>query len=296
MQYAAIDAGGFSPGELTSGWVIDGNEVSYSSEYGIRAGDSTQVINNNAHHNKRLNVTASAGTNILVANNEIAFGNWGYFSDLDFEAGGTKFVQTNGLILRNNYVHDNLGGALWLDLNNINTLIEGNRVVNNSNDGISSEVSYSAIIRNNTVTGNGWHDPQGRYTYLWNAGITVHASPNVEIYGNTVSGNFAGITAVQQNRTIEAALYGPHLVQNLYVHDNVVTQTNAPSGIYQVSWAAGIAQDIGDNRVFTSWNNRFVNNTYYLGSNPWPFAWMNGYQNQSSWQQLGQDVGGVFHY
>jgi hypothetical protein len=102
--------------------------------------------------------------------------------------------------------------------------------------------------------------------------------------------------AVQQNRASDPAPYGPHLVQNLYVHDNVVTQTDAPSGIYQTSAAAGIAQDTGDNSVFTSWNNRFVNNTYYLGSNPWAFCWMNSCQPQAPWQNFGQDVTGVFHY
>jgi len=295
-QYAAIDAGGFNSTQLTSGWVIDDNEVSYNGEYGIRAGNTTQITNNNVHHNKRLDITATAATNVLVANNEIAFGNYGNFFSVNVEAGGTKFVGTTGLTLENNYVHDNIGGALWLDLNNINTLIEGNTVANNSDDGISTEISYAATIRDNTVTGNGWKDPLNRYSFLWNAGIAVHASSNVEIYGNTVSGNFAGIVAVQQNRSADPAMYGPHLVQNLYVHDNTITQTDAPSGIYQTSAAAGIAQDTGDNSVFTSWNNRFVNNTYYLGSNPWPFAWMNVYQPQASWQSYGQDVGGIFNY
>jgi parallel beta-helix repeat protein len=293
-QQAAVDAGGFSASELTSGWVIDGNEVANNAEYGIRAGNSTQVINNNIHHNQRLDLAAS-GDDILVANNEIAFGNYNYVANLDFEAGGTKFTNTNRLTVRNNYVHDNLGGALWLDSGNINTLIEGNRVVNNTNDGIASEISYSAVIRNNTVTGNGWHDPLNRYSYLWNAGIAVHSSPNVEIYGNTVSDNYAGIVAVQQNRSIDPPIYGPHLVQNLYVHDNTVTQSNSPSGAFQLSVAAGVAQDIGDNSVFTGWGNRFVNNTYFLGANPQPFAWMNGTRTVSSWQQFGLDSSGIFN-
>ena len=59
-------------------------------------------------------------------------------------------------------------------------------------------------------------------------------------------------------------------------HDNVVIQTSSPSGTYQLSVAAEIAQDTGDTSIFTSWNNRFVNNTYNLGANPSPFAWMNG--------------------
>src|SRR6202035_5222606 len=97
MQHAAVDAGDASLANLTSGWIIDGNEVSYNNEYGIRAGNATQVTNNNVHHNQRLDITGQ-GSNILVANNEIAFGNYLYTSSLDFEAGGTKFVNTTGLI------------------------------------------------------------------------------------------------------------------------------------------------------------------------------------------------------
>ena len=47
--------------EGTTGWIIDNNEVSYNGEYGIRIGNSTQITNNNVHHNERLNI-AGAGT------------------------------------------------------------------------------------------------------------------------------------------------------------------------------------------------------------------------------------------
>jgi parallel beta-helix repeat protein len=293
MQHAAVDAGDASAANLTSGWIIEDNEVSYNNEYGIRVGNESQVIANDVHHNERLDITGQ-GKNILVASNEIAFGNYLDTNDPAFEAGGTKFVNTTGLVLRNNYVHDNLGGALWLDNDNINSLIEKNDVVGNAEDGIATEISYSAIIRDNIVTNNGWDDPLRRYTFVWNAGIGVHASANVDIYGNTVSGNYAGIVAVQQNRTESAPLFGPHLVQNLFVHNNIITQTDAPAGIYQTSVAAGIAEDTGDTSVLTSLNNRFVDNTYYLGNNPSPFCWGN-YMTRSGWQQDGQDLAGTFH-
>jgi parallel beta-helix repeat protein len=293
-QTAAVDAGGYYPTEGTTGWVIDNNEVSYNAEYGIRIGNSTQIINNKVHHNKRLNV-AGTGNGTLIASNEIAYGNYLNAFNTNFEAGGTKFAHTDGLTLRNNYVHHNVGVGIHVDEQNINTIIETNRIDANGSEGIAIEISYKTIIRNNTVTNNGWSDPRNRYSYLWNAGIGIHASPNVEVHNNTVSGNYAGIVAIEQDRSIDAAKYGPHIVQNLYVHDNIVTQSTLPRSSGELSVGAGIATDIaGNTAVFTSRNNRFVNNRYTLGSNPRPFAWMNGTRTESEWKAYGQDVTGTF--
>jgi len=295
MQSGTIDAGGYYPNEGTTGWVIDGNEVSYNGEYGIRIGNSSRVINNNVHHNNRLNIAGSAN-NALVENNEIAFGNYQNANNTNFEAGGTKFAQTDGLIVRGNYVHDNVGVGIHMDENNINTTIESNRVDANGSEGVAIEISYATIIRNNTVTNNGWKDPRNRYTYLWNAGIGVHASQNVEIYGNTVSGNYAGIVGIEQDRSGDKAVYGAHIIQNMYVHNNTITQNTLPRTSGALSVGAGIATDIaGNTAVFTSRNNRFVGNTYYISPNPQPFAWQFGTRTAAQWKAYGQDVSGIFN-
>lgn len=295
-QSGTIDAGGYSVSEGTSGWVIEWNEVSYNGEYGIRIGNSTRIANNNVHHNKRLNL-AGSGTNTVIENNELSFGNYQNAFNTNFEAGGTKFAYNDGLVLRANYVHDNLGVGIHMDENNINTTIESNRIENNGSEGVAIEISYATIIRNNTVTNNGWNDPRNRYSYLWNAGIGIHASPNVEVYGNTVSGNYAGIVAIEQDRSMDKAVYGAHIVSNFYVHDNTITQTNLPRSGSELSVGAGIATDIANNTaIFTSRNNRYVNNKYYIGTNPTPFAWMNGVRTESQWKGYGEDVTGVFNH
>ena len=178
-------------------------------------------------------------------------------------------------------------------MNNINTIIDSNRIDRNGSEGIAVELSYKTTIFGNTVTNNGWADPRNRYTYVWNAGIAVHGSPNVEVYGNTVSGNYAGIVAIEQNRT-ETAWYGPHIVQNLYVHNNTITQTNVPAP-QKLSTAAGVASDIvGNTVVFTSRNNRFVSNTYFTGQNPYPFHWQFGPRTKPQWKAYGEDLTGSF--
>jgi len=281
VQSGAIDAGGPNTSYGTSGWVIDNNEISYNGEYGIRIGNTTQVTNNNVHHNKRLNI-GGVGNNTIVASNEIAFGNYLKAFGINFEAGGTKFVATNGLILRNNYVHENVGAGLWLDNDNINAMIEGNRIDRNGTEGIQIEVSYKTTIRNNTITNNGFADPMNRYGWAWNAGVGVHGSPDVEVYGNTLVSNNMGIVGVQQNRG--SGTYGPHIVQNLYVHDNTITQTVGSSGA---------AQDVGSDAIFTSRNNRWVHNTYHVPStNRTPFVWK-GWTTWALWRSYAQDLTGT---
>jgi parallel beta-helix repeat protein len=294
-QDGAISAGN-APGDATVGWVIDSCEVSYATYYGVRIGDRMRVSHSHLHHNGSLNI-GGGGRAVLVDDNEISFANYRGANDPAFEAGGTKFVLTDSLVVRNNYVHDNVGPGLWTDSDNINTLIEGNRVERNGAEGIVHEISYRAVIRNNIVTDNGWADPHKRL-WLWNAGIGVHGSSDVEVYGNTVRGNANGIVAIQQARGAGRA--GRYVVQNLFVHDNTVTQTTPQSAFppYAANVAAGAVQDVGDNAIFTSRNNRFVRNTYFLlplapGNSP-GFEWLGRWRTDAKWMSYGQDVGGRF--
>jgi hypothetical protein len=48
--------------------------------------------------------------------------------------------------------------------------------------------------------------------------------------------------------------------------------------------------------MFTSRNNRFVANTYYLGTNPYPFAWQFGVRTEAQWKSYGMDAGGTFNH
>ena len=141
--------------------------------------------------------------------------------------------------------------------------------------GIFHEISYDAVIRNNYIEGNG----AGHSPWLWGAGIVVAASPNVEIYGNDVINNADGIAGIQQNRSDAPSSYGPQVVQNMHVHDNRITMSEGQTGL---------VQDIGDNSVFTSRNNRFVNNTYTLSGGGKFFEWNNGARSLQEWNAFGQ--------
>ncbi len=267
VQFGALSAEGHS------GWVIANNEARLNFGYGIRIGPSAQILRNNVHHNGQLGIGGSGANDVLVADNEIAYNNTNN-NDPGWEAGGTKFTVTDRLTVRNNWSHHNTGPGLWTDINNINTIYENNLVEDNTMMGIFHEISYACIIRNNIVRRNGLSYKD----WIWGAGILVAASPNVEIYGNTLEGNADGIGAAQQNRTGDPATHGAHEISNLYVHDNDVTMTEG--------WT-GLAQDVGDTSYFSSRNNRFLANTYHVSGVATLFTWDNQELTLAQWQAKG---------
>ena len=279
--------GGGRPGQ---NWTIRNNVVRFNHGGGVEFNAKTWVYQNKLIHNGQLGVHTGGGGPIVgavIEDNEIAHNNAAGF-DSGWEAGGSKFVHTDGLIVRDNWVHHNAGPGLWTDIDNINTLYEGNLVEDNYSPGVSAsaagifhEISYSAVIRNNTIRRNGLNFD----TWGWGAGILIAASggSGVEIYGNVLEDNKDGIMLIQQPRG--SGRYGPYLVQNVHVHDNTIRMREG--------WS-GAVQDGGDNAIFTSRNNRFENNTYHLGSGIRYFAWMNGERTESEWRSFGQDVTGTF--
>ncbi|HEY3142158.1 MAG TPA: right-handed parallel beta-helix repeat-containing protein, partial [Acidimicrobiales bacterium] len=217
LQFAANDAqtGVVEPTSGASGWTVNYNEVRYNHGVGIHHGTGglATVTHNYIHDNGQLG-GAGQGPGGLWEANEITANNRLLFF-AGFEAGGTKWVNTDGLIVRGNYVHDNINGAqLWTDIDNIHTTYENNYVSGGTGPLIEHEISYAAVIRNNTLVQGG--SPDG-------IGVLIFASPDVEVYGNTVYKCFHGIYAFQQDRG--TGTYGPREIHNLNVHDNTITQT-----------------------------------------------------------------------
>jgi len=279
---------GGNPTDYATGWVIDSVEASYSAAgSGIRIGFGTIVRNSHVHHNNLIGING-VGDSVLVENTEIAFNHYLDTPDPQDEAGGTKFVRTNSLTVRNNYVHDNHGIGLWTDGWNYRYQCYGNRVVNNTAGGIMHEISLDAVIHDNVVSGNGLVG----YAWGYGAGILAASSPNVEVYGNTVTNNARGIVGIGHIRPENPSLF---ILQNFYVHDNTVTMTNVATDASGHGNATGVVQDAGDLTYFTGKNNRFVHNTYYLGTAAQYFYWVNGMRTEQQWVGYGEDVTGTFN-
>jgi parallel beta-helix repeat protein len=184
-------------------------------------------------------------------------------------------VHSKNLVVRDNYSHDNQGPGLWTDGNNVNTLYEGNRVENNTGPGIKHEVSCDAVIRNNTVIGNGFRAD----AWVDGAGILVMNSPNVEVYGNVVRNNNDGIAGIHSTRSHSVDRRCEIDLKNFWVHDNTIEMKVGHTGVV---W--NVDQDL----VKGPWNNRFDRNTYILGSGDKYYRWGPGITT-AQWKAAGQD-------
>jgi parallel beta-helix repeat protein len=262
------------------GWVVRDNEVRWNHGTGIRVANRMQVLGNFIHHQGQLGI-GGQGAGILVENNEIAFNNMaGFGPGPQSEAGATKFVATEGLVVRDNFSHHNHGPGFWTDIDNYGTLYDGNVVEDNDWRGIFHEISYAAVIRNNTVRRNGFNFP-GVTAAFEGAGILVSNSRDVEVVGNQVRDNRNGIMAREDARG--GGNRGPYEVLNLTVHGNVVQQTDSGR-------AAGLTNsDPGADPYAPEAHNRWFDNAYIVGPQTrWRWA-PNVDVPWDAWQAAGQD-------
>ncbi len=282
FQTGAIQAG-LSEDGGGARWTLDSLDVSDNGYLGVRVGNRTHLLRSRLFRNASMGY-GGIGDSVVIEGNEIAYNN-PTASNMDFEGGGGKLVKTRWAAVRNNYSHHNGGVGLWTDIDNRDVLYEGNRVEYNVREGIAHETNGpGCVIRNNTLVGNGQQDVRKNY-WLWGAGIGVHASPNVEVYGNTLRDNATGIALVQQARG--GGAYGQYLVQNVYVHDNTIDVGTT----WEWARSAGAVSDV-DSTIYTR-NNRFERNTYTLGQNPRPYNWAGDYRRWSEWRAYGVDASGT---
>lgn len=276
-KYAAPAQQAAVQGNATRGWTVEDCEIRLNHGIGLRIGDGMRVLGNHLHHNGQMGL-GGTGDGVRVEGNEIAWNNTRGF-DPAWEAGGSKFVRTRGLVVRSNVSHHNHGHGLWTDIDNIDTRYEGNRVVDNTRSGIFHEISYRAVIRGNVARRNGG---QGA-AWVDGAGILVASSRDVEIVENVVEGNRNGIAAIQSARGSGA--HGAYELADLWVHDNTVAMSEGYTGV---------VQNAGSRAVFTSMNVRFQGNRYTLAGVSRPFAWRDGAHDPSGWRGFGHDVTGTF--
>lgn len=278
-QHGAIHALVGTTGTIMDDWIITENTVQYNHGCGIKLGNRSIVSHNKALYNGQMGICGK-GDDVQLLYNEIAYNNTAFFS-MDWEAGGTKFVQTARFHAEGNYVHNNRGPGLWTDIDNSETVYYRNFVSNNFRAGIFHEISQSAEIYENVTIGNGFGLPN----WIWGSGILVAASSDVEIHHNYVFGNADGIAGAQQDR-------GPgREITNLYVHHNWI-QTDEGG-------QTGLDADFEDTTLYMR-NNVFDYNSYILaGVAPFihdTIPHSNGNVSESTWvNTFNMDVNGSFY-
>lgn len=278
-----------------SGWKVLNTEIRYNAGVGILFKDDILLQYSFIHHNLEMGFGSDGGVGIVVSDNEIAFNNYLDTFDCD-ECGGSKMWATTGAVVSYNHSHDNHGPGLWSDFNNVGMLIERNLVENNWGPGVHYEISYDAIIRRNTVKGNGkpnWS--RWNCDWFFCSQILIAASGGVngglvEVLNNKVTtpGPYAdAIGLIQQDRTSGQESMGPYKIKNVKVKGNDI---NVCAG-----GRVGGVQDLGSNEMFTAAaNNHFLKNTYTLCSNTSPFSWANSEGNAAFWKSHGMDQDGTF--
>ena len=275
-KYAAPAQAAALQGDNTTGWLIEDVRVRQAHGTGLRMGDRWIVRRTRVDHNGQLGI-AGGGVGSLVEDGE-----WDNNKTVGFQVGfaggASKFFKTDGLVLRRNYVHHNDGNGIWLDIDNIRYLVQENRVEDNYGQGIFVEISYGGKILGNQVRRNGF---ERGGTWLYGAGILIAHSPDVEVAGNLVEDNYNGIAGIQQNRG--TGQYGPRILQNLWVHDNIVRMSRGKSGVGDGTGTGAYTR-----------NNRFDRNTYTLSGTAKYFSWMGGALSDGEWRNAGQDSGGTF--
>jgi hypothetical protein len=246
-------------------WTISNSEVRWNHGAGIVLGSGAHVESCKILHNGQKGL-GLVGANDLVQGNEIAYNNYAGYN-AGWEAGATKFSNTDHLIVRSNHVHDDLyqGAGLWDDIDNIHVLLEKNKI-ENEYAGIRHEISYDAVIRNNVLINN-------------KNGIQIADSPNVEVYGNVIQvpdGDTQGIEIIGGVRG--TGKFGPRVAQHDNVHNNVIEYLG-PKG------HSGLAGGLEN-----ASQNTFDNNEIHLrsgGDQHWNY---HGAQTASSMAQQGYEV------
>ena len=170
---------------------------------------------------------------------------------------------------------------MWTDINNIHTLYEDNVVVHNTINGISHEISYDAIIRNNTLFGNGYGDTRG---WGWGSEINIQNSQNVEVYGNRVemTGGGNGIVMIQQNRG--SGTFGTYTTTGNQIHDNIIVDHDGHGYI------GGFA-DYNQSGMLNG-GNTWSNNQYFMSDGGGRFQW-GGYKTFAQFKDAAHETGSI---
>ncbi|MPY74222.1 MAG: hypothetical protein GEU87_08165 [Alphaproteobacteria bacterium] len=245
-QHGAID------GSEGKGWQVIDVVARWNHGGGLYPGKNMVVRGGSYSYNGQIGMVGE-GDGAVIDGVEIAHNNWANYN-WGWEAGGTKFWRSDGLVVRNSCIHSNNGPGLWTDIDNINILIENNTVFGNDGDGIKHEISYKATIRKNFVTNNG----KGKDEWMWGSQILVQNSSDVEVYENTVEvpakfGN--GIGLINQERGDGA--HGPWVTTKTNVHDNLIVYLGNRG-------VTGLVTDVRIEQFNNDHSNFFNRNTYVV--------------------------------
>lgn len=269
-DFATPDVPGLSAVKTGHGWKILDNEIRNNDKSGIYHGSNVMVRGNYIHHNKVLGIGGYRSVGAMIIGNEVAYNSVG---DTEKDSGGAKWVGTRDLTVRDNHFHHNGGTGIWLDTDNINAVIEGNRSNYNTGaaggKGFQYEISCAGVVRNNVAVGNA------------HAGLELVASRDVEVYGNRFAGNAYGVRVWHQDRGNGRNC--DWSLGNVRIHSNDIAMDRGYTGVQTHNVRDGDSIfDRSDDRV------RFWDNRYDLGVER-GFHWRDELRTLDEWNSFGLD-------
>lgn len=268
IEQGAIDptdsGGGIQGASLD--WVVENCELLLNHGIGVHINYGTQILNSYVHNNGQMGI--GGGTNsdavqsrIVVSGNTITYNNYAHVVP-DFGAGGIKFGDTLGAVVRGNTVSYNGGAGIHFDASSSSPLIDGNTVTDNaSGSGAAYEISIdSAIVRNNVLLRNALPGtvPVSASDLGSNASVGVNAYCNVVEIPAAAGAN--GILVAASQRGYNTVPPYEYLVStgNSVHHNTVIWDAGANGGF-------GYEQhDAANQPDFWSDNTPPDYNTYHL--------------------------------
>jgi hypothetical protein len=142
------------------GWTVEGVTIENSSGAGLFVGSHNLVQDNCLRNNGQYGFSMfdpNGIADITIRHNEVTGNNiddWENRIPQCGCSGGGKFWDAHGATITANWIHDNKGVGLWADTDDVAFDIEGNYIADNDSEAIIYEISYNALIRDNTIARN----------------------------------------------------------------------------------------------------------------------------------------------
>ncbi|MGH3276770.1 MAG: right-handed parallel beta-helix repeat-containing protein, partial [Streptosporangiaceae bacterium] len=146
-----------------TGWTIEHSTIVGNAGAGAMVGSHNTLVYDCLLDNQQYGFNAYAPgpagpAGIVISHDEIAGNdtyNWEKHDPGCGCTGGGKFWDVNGAVISGNWVHDNHSVGLWADTNNRGFTFTDNYISGNFDTGLTYEISYNALIQNNTFVRNG---------------------------------------------------------------------------------------------------------------------------------------------
>jgi hypothetical protein len=146
-----------------SGWRVEYSTVAGNAGAGVMVGSDNTLVWDCLLNNQQYGFNAyapgpSGPSNIVIMHNEIVGNdtyNWEQREPGCGCTGGGKFWEVSGAVVSDNWVHGNHSVGLWADSNNRGFAFTDNYIARNYGTGLLYEISYNALIKDNTFLLNG---------------------------------------------------------------------------------------------------------------------------------------------